>query len=395
VTDPKEKNSPPIKTRTPGRLSRGSMFDRVKLRPDQHPIEELLAGGAPATTEVDATHIETESIPIPDPDQYQTQTKPVPVPSQNQASTGVAPKSETRQPSPLPVAPARDYNKRANSIDREALPAGAFPGASKKIYDALYLRTRGAVAPERIIRATRKEIMKWTGIKDIKTINAHVRKLIHAGLIVRTKLVGEHEGSIYEVVLPEESSTKPVPNQYQTQTSAAPELNQKTDSDQYQKPVRLGSGNLTENKDTSSDPKTSFKTNTERSDDDDAALAGLSTSLKSATKEITGKDLSPADRERWREVADVLVAELKIAAARTTVSSVPAFLAEHLRRRLWKIDKKQAHAEGRELPDETIGQAPSFDASKCPDCGGSGWWYPEGETKGVARCKHEKLTGES
>ena len=146
---------------------------------------------------------------------------------------------------------------------------------------------------------------------------------------------------------------------------------------------------------TSGDSKTSFKTNTERSDDDDAALAGLSESLKSATKEITGKDLSPTDKERWREVADVLVAELKIAAARTTISSVPAFLAEHLRRRLWKIDKKQAHAEGRELPDETVSQVPSLDASKCPDCAGSGWWYPDGETKGVARCKHEKLAGES
>ena len=111
--------------------------------------------------------------------------------------------------------------------------------------------------------------------------------------------------------------------------------------------------------------------------------------------ELTGKEVSITENDRWRELAQVIIAELKIAAARTTISSVPAFLAEHLRRRLWKIDKSQAHAEGRELPDEAVNQAPSVNASRCPDCGGSGWWYPEGEVKGVARCKHEKLMPES
>jgi hypothetical protein len=154
-------------------------------------------------------------------------------------------------------------------------------------------------------------------------------------------------------------------------------------------------GNLIEGKDTYVTSKTSYKTNTERSDDD-AALAGLIAALKTTSMEITGKELSSADSERWKELAEVLMAELKIAAARTTVSNVPAFLAEHLRRRLWKIDKKQARAEGRELPDEiTSKPQSSVEASSCPDCGGSGWWYPEGESKGVAKCKHEKLTLES
>lgn len=31
------------------------------------------------------------------------------------------------------------------------------------------------------------------------------------------------------------------------------------------------------------------------------------------------------------------------------------------------------------------------DASRCPDCKGSGWWYPKGEEDGVAKCKHEQL----
>jgi hypothetical protein len=35
------------------------------------------------------------------------------------------------------------------------------------------------------------------------------------------------------------------------------------------------------------------------------------------------------------------------------------------------------------------------DASQCPDCKGSGFYYPDGPTGGVAKCKHEKLTVES
>jgi len=44
-------------------------------------------------------------------------------------------------------------------------------------------------------------------------------------------------------------------------------------------------------------------------------------------------------------------------------------------------------ADGRELPDEAP-VAPDVGANDCPDCGGSGWWYPDGVDRGVARCKH-------
>jgi hypothetical protein len=33
------------------------------------------------------------------------------------------------------------------------------------------------------------------------------------------------------------------------------------------------------------------------------------------------------------------------------------------------------------------------DAAKCPDCQGTGYWYPGGQSKGVAKCKHLKLSG--
>lgn len=292
-------------------------------------------------------------------------------------------------------APARDFNRRANSLERDALPAGLFPGSSKKLYDALYLRTRGAHMPIKTIRATRRELGQWSGIKNIKTIAAHLSHLSTVGLIIHHWERGSTEGSIYEVRLPEEANH--IVLRWSKTTSAhlstpEPPLDQNLGLPLDQNSVLGGSSQFTENKATSTYDKTSFKTNTERSDDDDAALAAMIKTLRNATREITGKELSSTDGERWNELAEVLVAELKIAAARTTVSNVPAFLTEHLRRRLWKIDKKQARAEGRELPDEATSQVPnSIDARACPDCGGSGWWYPEGEGKGVAKCKHTNL----
>jgi hypothetical protein len=112
--------------------------------------------------------------------------------------------------------------------------------------------------------------------------------------------------------------------------------------------------------------------------------------LRALERELTGKN--GARGEQWDELFDVLAAELRIAAARTTVSNVPAFLAEHLRRRLWKLDKKQAEREGRELPDQVVSSAAREVApAECPDCKGSGWWYPDGPEKGVTKCKHSRV----
>jgi hypothetical protein len=121
---------------------------------------------------------------------------------------------------------------------------------------------------------------------------------------------------------------------------------------------------------------------------DDEAFAGFVELMRKTAEEITGRTPSSVERERWLEVAQVLSAELKLAAGRTTVSSVPAFLAEHLRRRLWKKDKRQMEAEAAELKPT---DSPKIDGSGCPDCFGTGMWYPEGFDKGVARCEHKAL----
>jgi hypothetical protein len=275
----------------------------------------------------------------------------------------------------------------ANSTIRDAIPQGLFKGTSKKLYDALYLRTRGAIVPVREIKAKQGELMQWASVSH-NTLRAHLRHLESVRLIERKWEVGDNDGAIYEVRLPEEIDLMPPPT---TPLQPPPNSNQKLGGPSNQKLAGGGGGQTADNITISAKDKTSFNTNTERSDDDEAFARALAR-LKTANRELTGKAPSPADAARWEEVADVLIAELKIAAARTTVSSVPAFLAEHLRRRLWKLDKRQARAEGRELPDEAIKTSQtSVDASKCPDCAGSGWHYPEGMEKGVRKCQHEKL----
>jgi hypothetical protein len=107
---------------------------------------------------------------------------------------------------------------------------------------------------------------------------------------------------------------------------------------------------------------------------------------------MTGKKPPASERLGWEELGELLCAELKIAAARTTVSSVPAFITEHLRRRLWKKNMKQIEEEAQ--GGET--NAPTqLEKAKCPDCGGSGFYYPAGFEAGVAKCKHQKLTNQS
>lgn len=304
-------------------------------------------------------------------------------------SRGMPPSGgQTPLPLTVSIAPERDFNRRANSLERDAMPSGMFPGTSKKLYDALYLRTRGAMKPVRTIYATKKDLTLWAGIKNRKTIDAHMRYFQMIGLVRRQWVPGQNEGYQFEVLLPEELGQGDRPPVVVRPLDQS-DQNLDRGSDQIS-----GSGGQTQIVDskTSSNASKTFKTKEERNIDDDAALADLNAALKAANKELTGKELSSTEAARWGELADVLIAELKIAAARTTVSSVPSFLAEHLRRRLWKMDKKQARAEGRELPDENVtASATSIEQAKdCPDCGGSGWWYPNGLERGVAKCKHER-----
>ncbi len=189
--------------------------------------------------------------------------------------------------------------------------------------------------------------MKWSGIKNIKTINAHIKRLKDLGLIKLTNFTGEQTGSHYEIFLPKEVN----PDQTQTsQTGARPEADQKMDPDQYQKTVWAGLGKNVDNKELSPIPNTSLKTNT----NDDEAFAGFVRKFQSAATEIVGKNLSKKDKENLDKLADLLILELKIAARRTNnISSVPAFLTEVLRRKLRDVSITNKHSK---LKTDTVGK---------------------------------------
>lgn len=342
-----------------------------------HPSAQLFRAAKEAQSQISG-QIELSDPSQPNPTQPNV-TQP------NPAQTPI-----TTSQSPQIIAPTRDFNRRANSLERDALPSGLFPGTSKKLYDAMYLRTRGAIVPVRTVQATRRELMLWSGIRSKNTIAVNLQILTSIGLVIRQTEIGDHSGSIYEINLPEELGILDPPQPSPTiPNPTQPNPSQKLGRDPTQVLGRVGEGNPVDSITTYAFPKTSFKTNTENDDDDDAfaELCGL---LKATTKEVTGKDPTTSERQRWRELGEVLTTELKIAAARTTVSSVPSFLTEHLRRRLWKVDKKQPRETATNAEESKA--VSSEQVRHCPDCGGTGWKYPNGDyEKGVTKCLHEKL----
>lgn len=250
MTDPKEKPRREIKVREP-KKAKPDTFANLRPLPTAHPIEEIL--NLPSTIH--------HSPPL----------------------------TTTQGQSPLVTspAPARDFNRRANSLERDALPAGIFTGSSKKIYDALYLRTRGAVIPRKLVRASRKDLLAWTGIKNLKTIDAQIRLLMTAGLIVRHWERGQIDGSEYEVFLPEEVHR---PSLTTTPHDSPPDTTSQNMTGGYSQ--NLGTGGDSQTVDfqrTFSEAKTDLRL-TDRSDDEPLAL--LIASFEQASRELTGKGLS-------------------------------------------------------------------------------------------------------
>ncbi|MBA3713318.1 MAG: hypothetical protein H0W76_12855 [Pyrinomonadaceae bacterium] len=374
------------------------------------------------------------------------------------------------------VAPARDFNRRANSLDRDAMPSGLFPGSTKKVYDALYIRTRGAITPTKTVQASRRDLLTWTGIRNLKTIDNHIRYLMATGLIVRHWELGSNEGSNYEVRLPEESHHHHSPPLTTTGgvSSLLSTTHQNTSSGYTQKLGSGGEGQITENTDTSTDRKT------HKNDDDDDNTHTLDEFLKEIAEAacgVVGGKLINTEQERkqWKRLGRLLADELREAAERTnTISSVPAFFTAHLRRRLSRksaliVETKEAqkskprnhqtfasevntsikkepgnashhltpvtgrskfsleecrryaehlHTTGQGINNpggyattihrtgeadmliesflhpEAAHPSSNINISQCPDCQGTGFYYPQGVEAGVARCKHEQLKRE-
>lgn len=256
--------------------------------------------------------------------------------------------------SPKSVAPESDFTKVANSIARSAVPERLFKGMSKNTYDALYLKTRGAINPVRKIRATKSDLLRWCGVSDV-TIDKHLNHLKSIGLVKVVFVIGSHEGNWYEVFIPEEVDLPNQPNQ--------PNVPKKVGGLVPNLLGYVGGVQLLENKEVIATLKTSTKTRT-KNDDDDArvreAFFAMAKRFDAATKKITGRGVSKTESEKWEMLADLLILELEAAASRAeAVSSIPSFLTEILRRQFFVSRQQQSSAKPGKTKIDTVGKSES------------------------------------
>lgn len=308
------------------------------------------------------------------------------------------PTGATEQISVASIAPARDFSRVANSIVRDAMPAGYFSGKGKQVYDFLYSRTRAAIEPKRSVRLTIPALMQGADIGSHHTLRRNLKQLTKVGLVEIREITGEHDGNEYTVFLPEEISLPELeppgtPGRSATSGRSATDgsqVSQKLPGVPLAETARPDRGINLLDSTNYGPPKTSFKTREKI--DDDEAFAELLEIFKQASKEMTGRAPHASERQRWSELAELMVTELRIAGARTTISSVPAFLTEHFRRRLWKKEKEQLAEPNGPSELSAASTLTPEQVKGCPDCGGTGFYYPNGFEGGVARCRHERLT---
>jgi hypothetical protein len=265
-------------------------------------------------------------------------------------------------PAPQSIAPEKDFSKMPNSIKR-AVEDGKFPNSSLAIYLYLYSLTRGAIQPKRSVRANKSKLLTGADLRSEKALFKNLDHLKSIGLVKVTVFNGDHLGNEFEVFIPEEIDVDLptyLPTYLPTKETHLPTY-LPTDKKTVGRWVQSEA-----NKDTYEDAKTIREEI--KNDDEPAALIEsdnkiffddsaevfeaakeevrevslsdarhgvIEKSINKISKKLTGKKLTDNDNEKLKELAELLVMELEIAAARTdSVSNVPAFLTEHLRRRL-------------------------------------------------------------
>ena len=172
--------------------------------------------------------------------------------------------------------------------------------------------------------------MKAAGIGWRVTFDTNINHICAVGLIEVKSIAGEHHGNEYTVYIPEEREATMTSQTSQTSlTGYAHKLDRLVCLETRQTRHTSSPAEST----SSAMSHTSFKTTT---DDDDGvtAFAGI---IRAAAAAVIGHALPQSDveRDRWKELASLLAEELNQAAERAgQISSVPAFFATHLRRRL-------------------------------------------------------------
>jgi hypothetical protein len=230
------------------------------------------------------------------------------------------------------ISPVRDFQKVPNSVTRQSMPSGIFRGKSKQVWDYLWSVSRGAILPTRFIKKSRKEIKQGSGLGSMVTVDAAIEHLQQIGLLKVDKSIGSLNGNSYKIFTPEESIQNLTGSTSISSISRYTSPIQKLDILDILETSNTSITQTQENKETYSSAKTSFK---DIEENDDEAFAAMLKVLTDMCEKISGKMPAKNQKENWKELAELLAMELEIAAARTkSISNVPAFLTEHLRRRL-------------------------------------------------------------
>jgi len=244
----------------------------------------------------------------------------IPMTSQTRQTSMSSLSSHSRE-----IAPSKNFQKVPNSLAKQAVPDGLFKGKSKQLYDALYSLTRGAIVPTRHVRIRKSKLMKLADIGSRITFESNIRHLEFIGFIKETAIAGSHDGNEFEVFLPEESLST------QTRQTGQTSSTQKVDRLLSIETSQTRQTLISESKGFKEPLKHSFNTNTNT---DDEPFGKMNETLAKVFEKISGKRPQKKDAEKLNEFAELIAMELEIAAARTkSVSNVPAFLTEHLRRR--------------------------------------------------------------
>ena len=255
------------------------------------------------------------------------------------------------------AAPKRDFTRTANSIVRDAIPAGVFSGKGKQLYDYLYLKTRGAIVPKHSARIPTGDVMKGSGMTR-HTYRAHLQRLVSSGLVKVDERAGEHGGNVFTVYLPEEIGINRGDRGDRGDTSVTVQDRDMVQGSEVDRGDRgLSVGDV----ETSTDPKTSFKT---KDQEDDERARSIGQIFMEMEREVTGANKSTL--EQWAKLKGVLLGELKSVATRSTVNSASAILAEHLTRRFAKPDAPLKTGK-RAVATESVPLAPEQIEPPAPD----------------------------
>ena len=248
-------------------------------------------------------------------------------------------------------SPRRDFQKIPNSIIREALPERLFRGKSKQVWDYLWSISRGAITPGRTLKKSRNEIKNGSGLGSMVTVDAALLHLESVGLIAKRQAIGSPGGNEYEIFSLEEAAAN--------FTSIAPS-----------QAAAIGeTGHFSNAGDApNNEAAPTSRAFAQAHEAHPGIMQDFAAVLLAAGETVLGAELpvNSQERKHWRTLGELLAEELKEAAQKAkSVTSVPAFLTAHLKRKLKAKEAKKVSPASKPKKDAPQTGRSQFSLAEC------------------------------